>query len=196
MEAVAIPPQCSEYVAQTALPRNIVRNKIFNERDHADIDRKNHRIITERLYLAMVEIHILPYITLPMDMEEPFDDFIGYADKAMELATIFESTYKKHYTTRLDFKDFVRAEEMSYEERGLGTMQYEAEKRFRNEHATMTYSHYEVMICANMKKYKYYDISQEDAEMFVRSAGEIVTILQGHYNAPDIELLPQNEMNQ
>lgn len=176
------------YVTQTALPKNIVRNKIFSDRDHEDIDRKNHRIITERLYLAMIALH---YETNnPLDVSE----VNSYADKAMELATIFDSAYKKHYITRLDFKDFVRASEMSYEERGEGTMRYEAEKRYRNEHATMTYSHYEAMICSCLKKFPNDKISQEDAEIWVESAGKIVTMLQERYGEMYLKPILEDEM--
>jgi hypothetical protein len=165
------------YLGETIFPSPMVRNKIFNEIEQANIDRKNHRVITERLHTALIEQHINGDKTLYAE------DVTDYAEQAIQLATVFDSTYKKHHVTLLDFRDFVNAQKMTYEERGLGTMRYETEKQRRNDHATMTYRHYESMICTRIKNLPSLAISDEEAEEFVQRAGQIATSLQEHYEA-------------
>lgn len=165
------------HLGQTVFPSPKVRNKIFNDFEQANIDRKNHRVITERLHMALITLHI--YGNKPLFANE----LSGFEQQAMELATIFDSTYKKHYVTLLDFRDFVNANEMNYEECGIGTMRYEAEKQRRNDHATMTYRHYETMICTRMRRLPTIRISEDEAEEYVQRAGQIATSLQEHYEA-------------
>lgn len=194
MEFVATPPPLTEgknwkgidwklvqeylsHFGQTVFPSPMVRNKIFNDFEQANIDRKNHRVITERLHTALIEQHING------DKALYVEQVTDYAEQAIQLATIFDSTYKKHHVTLLDFRDFVNAENMTCEERGLGTMRYEAEKQRRNGHATMTYLHYESMICTRIKNLPSLAISNEEAEEFVQSARQIATSLQDYYEA-------------